>query len=185
MVQAYARKIVMPDQLSHAISLGLNKLVQLQDKDGAWRGDYGGPMFLLPMYISACHIAEQPIPSAKRASMIAYLRNAQNEDGSLGLHIEAKGCLFSTVLGYVALRLLDVSPDDPAAARMLRWIREHGTPLGCASWGKFVLALLNLYDYDGIHPILPELWILPDAAPIHPRRLWCHCRQVYLPMAKR
>ena len=31
--------------------------------------------------------------------------------------------------------------------------------------------------------MLPELWLLPKSAPMHPSRLWCHCRQVYLPMA--
>jgi lanosterol synthase len=60
---------------------------------------------------------------------------------------------------------------------------RHGSPLGAASWGKFTLCLLGLYDWRGIHPILPELWLLPRAAPFHPSRLWCHCRQVYLPMA--
>jgi squalene/oxidosqualene cyclase-like protein len=91
--------------------------------------------------------------------------------------------MFTTTLTYVTLRLLGVSPEDPVACRMRAWIRENGTPLGAASWGKFVLALLNLYDYEGLHPILPELWLLPPATPIHPSRLWCHCRQVYLPMA--
>ena len=28
----------------------------------------------------------------------------------------------------------------------------------------------------------PEMWLLPDWAPFHPGRLWCHCRMVYLPM---
>src|SRR6185295_8489165 len=51
------------------------------------------------------------------------------------------------------------------------------------SWAKFVLCLLGLYDWRGIHPILPELWLLPRFMPLHPGRLWCHCRQVYLPMA--
>ena len=26
------------------------------------------------------------------------------------------------------------------------------------SWGKFVLALLNLYSWDGLHNLCPELW---------------------------
>ena len=31
--------------------------------------------------------------------------------------------------------------------------------------------------------MLPELWLLPEKAPLHPGKLWCHARQVYLPMA--
>jgi hypothetical protein len=26
----------------------------------------------------------------------------------------------------------------------------------------------------GINPIPPEMWLLPDWAPFHPGRLWCH-----------
>ena len=28
----------------------------------------------------------------------------------------------------------------------------------------------------------PEMWLLPYALPVHPGRMWCHCRMVYLPM---
>ena len=28
----------------------------------------------------------------------------------------------------------------------------------------------------------PEMWLLPYALPLHPGRMWCHCRMVYLPM---
>lgn len=171
------------DALTAAIRRGVDHLVTLQGADGSWRGDYGGPMFLLPMYVAACHVGRHPIPEPRRSRMIEYLKKVQNADGSVGLHAEAEGSMFASALCYVALRLLGVPPDDPAAAWMRRWIRGNGTPLGSASWGKFVLALLNLYDYRGLHPILPELWLLPPMTPVHPSRLWCHCRQVYLPMA--
>jgi squalene/oxidosqualene cyclase-like protein len=169
--------------LTDAIRRGVDHLVALQGADGSWRGDYGGPMFLLPMYVAACYAARRSIPEPRRSGMIAYIESVQNADGSVGLHAEAEGSMFASTLCYVALRLLGVSPEDPAASWMRRWIRGNGTPLGSASWGKLVLALLNLYDYRGLHPVLPELWLLPPLAPIHPSRLWCHCRQVYLPMA--
>jgi squalene/oxidosqualene cyclase-like protein len=135
------------------------------------------------MYVAACHITGRDIPASRRERMVDYLAAVQAADGSLGLHVEAPGSMFTTSLGYVALRLLGVSPDDVRAARMRHWIRSHGSPLGAASWGKLVLALLSLYDYEGLHPILPELWLLPRSVAVHPSRLWCHCRQVYLPMA--
>ncbi len=162
---------------------GLDFFVSLQEEDGSWRGDYGGPMFLLPMYIAACHVANHEIPATTRQGMVAYLRNTQNPDGGIGLHAEDSGSMFTTALSYVALRMLGVEQKDPAAIRMRRWIHENGTALGAASWGKLILAVLNLYPYEGLNPILPELWLLPYWTPIHPGRLWCHCRQVYLPMA--
>jgi lanosterol synthase len=91
--------------------------------------------------------------------------------------------MFTSALGYVAQRILGAPASAPHLVRLRRWIEANGSPLGAASWGKFTLCLLGLYDWRGIHPILPELWLLPDSAPFHPSRLWCHCRQVYLPMA--
>ncbi|MBI5482656.1 MAG: squalene--hopene cyclase [Deltaproteobacteria bacterium] len=159
------------------------RLVALQGPDGSWRGDYGGPMFLLPMYVAACHVAGRAIPEPRREGMVRYLRHAVGPDGGVGLHIEAGGCVFTTALAYVALRLLGVAADDGDLARLRRWLHDHGSPLGAAPWGKLVLAVLDLYGYEGLQPILPELWLLPTAVPFHPSRLWCHCRQVYLPMA--
>eukprot|EP00461_Guttulinopsis_vulgaris_P002696 UN02697 len=49
--------------------------------------------------------------------------------------------------------------------------------------GKFWLATMNLFPWHGMNAIFPEVWLLPQALPIHPSRFWCHCRMVYLPMA--
>jgi squalene/oxidosqualene cyclase-like protein len=166
-----------------AVLRGLDNLGRLQTERGSWCGDYGGPMFLLPLYVGLQYTVGRVIPADRRERMIAYFFNVQNDDGSVGLHAWGDGCMFTTSLSYSALRLLGAAEDDPRMKRMRGWIRANGTPLGAASWGKFALALLNLYDFRGLHPIPPELWLLPYAAPIHPGRLWCHCRQVYLPMA--
>jgi len=141
-------------------------------------------MFLLPMYLALCHAAKAVPSGARREGMIRYFTSVQNPDGSLGLHAEDRqGSMFTTALGYVGLRILGLAPDDERLTRMRQWIGRNGAPLTAASWGKFTLCLLGLYDWRGIHPVLPELWLLPSEAPFHPSRLWCHARQVYLPMA--
>jgi len=172
-----------PTDSARAVARGLDFLASQQEADGAWRGDYGGPMFLLPMYVAARHIGARSIEPKTRDRMIAYLTATQDANGSFGLHAESSGCQFTTVLSYVAFRLLGLPADDDRVARARAFILAHGTALACASWGKFTLALLNLYEYDGLQPVLPELWLLPASLPFHPSRFWCHCRQVYLPMA--
>jgi squalene/oxidosqualene cyclase-like protein len=167
-----------------AVRRALDHLVRLQGSDGAWPGNYGGPTFLLPMYVALCHVTGRLPEAARRARMIAYLASTAHEDGGVGLHAEdERGCMFTTALVYVALRILGLGPTDQRLYRMREWITSRGTPLGAASWGKLILCLLGLHDWRGVHAISPELWLLPPAAPVHPRRLWCHCRQVYLPMA--
>ncbi len=175
---------VPPQAVAHALEQGIAFLASVQETDGSWCGDYGGPMFLLPMYIAATAICERPPSATERAEMIRYILSAQNTDGGIGIHAEAEeSMMFTSVLSYVALRLLDESPDREEIVRMRRWIREHGGALAAASWAKWILCVLHLYEYDGLHPILPELYLLPPQAPIHPGHLWCHARQVYLPMA--
>ena len=172
-----------PAALDRAIERAVDWLARTQDERGAWLGDYGGPLFLLPMYIGTCFATDVPIPAETRAEMVRYLRGTQNGDGGWGLHVESHSYLFTSTIIYVALRMCDVSPDDPALVRARSFIREAGGPLGAATWGKFFLALLNLYDYRGLSPVPPELWLLPEALPVHPSRMWCHTRMVYLPMS--
>ncbi len=170
-------------EIEAVVKNGVDYLVSIQVENGCWMGDYGGPMFLLPMYISACYITGQSIPDGDRRGFSRYLFNVQNTDGSIGLHAEDDGCMFTTVLCYASLRILGVARNIPDMEKMRSWIIDNGTALGAASWGKFFMCLLNLYPYDGLTPLLPELWILPSFLPFHPSRLWCHARQVYLPMA--
>ena len=62
-------------------------------------------------------------------------------------------------------------------------INEHGGATYITSWGKFWLAVLGCYSWDGMNPTPPEIWLLPYAAwtgigLAHPGRFWCHCRMV-------
>lgn len=171
------------EPLDLAIDRALAHLASTQAESGAWLGDYGGPLFLLPLYIATCHATGVPIAPEVRADMVRYLRNVQNPDGGYGLHVESHSHMFTSCVNYVALRLCDVPADDAALVRARRFIRARGGPLGAASWGKFLLTLLNLYDYRGLNPVQPEMWLLPEALPVHPSRLWCHARMVALPMS--
>ncbi len=173
------------DRISHAGRLdllrrGFSYLESIQGAHGGWTGDYDGPLFLLPGYIFAHYIIGQPLSGADRSAFIATLRRAQNDDGSFGLHLEGEGYLFTTVLNYVALRLLGVPADDEDATRAHRWIHANGSATAVPSWGKYWLSILNLYSWEGCHPVPPELWLLPEKAPLHPSRFWCHCRVVVL-----
>ena len=167
-----------------AMRRALQNLERLQHTDGSWLGDYGGPAFLLPMYIALCEAAGRLPEEGRRQRMRTYVLNTQRHDGSIGLHAEDdRGSMFCTALNYVALRFLGASPEETPLVRMREWMQANGGPAGAASWGKFTLCLMGLYDYGGIWPVLPELWLLPPSTPFHPSKLWCHCRQVYLPMA--
>lgn len=178
-----ARKRIDEAALAQAIERSTQLLRQTQDADGSWPGDYGGPMFLLPLFVATAHIVGEPLEPTEVAEMRRYIRGKQNRDGGFGLHVEGDSTVYGTCSNYVALRLLGDSADDEAVRRAREWIHAHGGPTHSASWGKFFLCLLGLYSYEGINPVPPELWLLPESAPVHPSKLWCHCRMVYLPMS--
>jgi 2,3-oxidosqualene cyclase len=169
--------------LDIAIQKGLEVISLEQSPSGAWKGDYGGPLFLVPIYVAGLHILGESPEVLTRDGFIAYIRGHQNEDGGWGLDVESRSHVFTSVLNYVALRLLGVGAGDPCLARARAWFLPLGGALASGSWGKFILSLLRLYEYEGLQPVTPELWLLPPALPIHPSRLWCHCRMVYLPMS--
>lgn len=98
-------------------------------------------------------------------------------------HIEGVSTVFGTALNYVALRLLGIPRDHPIAVRARRCLISLGGAIGIPSWGKLWLALLGLYDWEGMNPITPELWLLPHFLPFHPGRYWVHTRAVYMPMS--
>ncbi|XP_077393557.1 lanosterol synthase [Festucalex cinctus] len=162
---------------------GMNFYSHLQAEDGHWAGDYGGPLFLLPGLLITCHIAKIRLAEAWKKEMVRYLRSIQLLDGGWGLHIEDKSTVFGTALSYTSLRILGVDPDDPDLVRARNNLHSKGGAVGIPSWGKFWLAILNVYSWEGMNTLLPEMWLFPSWLPAHPSTLWCHCRQVYLPMS--
>ncbi|XP_064613807.1 lanosterol synthase-like isoform X2 [Liolophura sinensis] len=161
---------------------GMKFYSQLLAEDGHWAGDYGGPLFLMPGLVIVCYITKTEFTREQRLEMIRYLRSVQCPSGGWGLHIEGPPTVFGCALNYVTMRLLGVGSDDKDLVKARQILHKLGGACAIPSWGKFWLAVLNVYSWDGMHSLLPEMWSLPDWVPIHPSKLWCHCRQVYLPM---
>nr|ALM02366.1 lanosterol synthase [Wolfiporia cocos]ALM02367.1 lanosterol synthase [Wolfiporia cocos]AVK93175.1 lanosterol synthase [Wolfiporia cocos] len=156
----------------------------LQDADGHWPGEYGGPMFLMPGLVIGSYVTGMGFTHEEKLEMIRYLLNrAHPDDGGWGLHIEGHSTVFGTALNYVVMRILGVSAEHPALVKARATLHKLGGATGVPSWGKFWLSILNVYDWEGNNPIPPELWVFPDVLPIHPHRWWIHTRTVYIPMA--
>lgn len=155
----------------------------LQEPDGNWAGDYGGPLFLIPGLTIASYVTGSPFEKPMQVLMKRNLWNHQNEDGGWGLHIEGHSTMFGTVMQYVTLRILGEDLSNPDLKRAQDWILSHGGAVQIPMWGKFYLSVLNVYEWAGNDSLLPELWKLPKWLPFHPSKYWCHNRMLYLPMS--
>ncbi|MEM1008777.1 MAG: prenyltransferase/squalene oxidase repeat-containing protein, partial [Myxococcota bacterium] len=153
--------------------------MRLQKEEGYWHGAYGGPLFLLPGFLIVQSITGFSLSAKEREGMLAYLTHVQNSDGGFGLHEEGPSTVFGTALNYVALRLLGLPLEASSAHRAQVCLLRLGGAESIPTWGKFWLAVLGVYQWNGVVPLPPEMWILPRFLPIHPGRYWCHSRAVF------
>ncbi|GAB2225948.1 hypothetical protein Droror1_Dr00021729 [Drosera rotundifolia] len=161
----------------------------LQADDGHWPAEITGCLFFLPPLVMCLYITghlESVLSAEHQKEILRHIYCYQNEDGGWGLHIEGHSIMFTTVMNYICMRILGEGPDgglDNAVARARQWIIDHGGATYIPSWGKIWLAILGISEWSGTNPIPPEIWLLPYFVPIHPGRMCCYCRTVYLPLS--
>ncbi|MCA9549745.1 MAG: FAD-dependent monooxygenase [Myxococcales bacterium] len=174
-----------PEALDPAVALarGAQALVAHQAEDGSWEGEVVWCAMLPAQYVMACHVMGLPLDETRRRRILTQFEKTQLPDGTWGLSERSDPYLFVTTLVYVAARLLGVSAQDPLLTRAAAFIEAEGGVERIPTWGKFWLAMLNLYGWEGVNPVLPEVWRLPKWSPLHPSRYYCHTRQIYLGMA--
>lgn len=170
--------------LADAERRALGRLLELQRPDGDWEGEMVWCTMILAQAIIVRTITGRPYTEDEHARIVRQFAYYQDADGAWGMHPESPGYVFFTTLAYVALRLLGLPPETPMLAKARAWLHaQPGGVQGIPSWGKFWLAMLGLYEYRGLNSVPPELFILPEWLPFHPRRYYCHTRLIYLGIA--
>nr|KYP61349.1 Cycloartenol synthase [Cajanus cajan] len=160
----------------------------IQAHDGHWPAESAGPLFFLQPLVMALYITgslHDVLGPEHKKEIVRYLYNHQNEDGGWGFHIEGHSTMFGSALSYIALRILgeELEDEDGAMERGRKWILDHGGLVAIPSWGKFWTSVLGVYEWSGCNPLPPEFWLLPNCSPIHPGKMLCYCRLVYMPMS--
>lgn len=166
-----------------ALARGVDALLAEQAEDGSFEGEVVWCPMLAAQYVLAHHVMGRPIDPERRRRLLIHFEHTRLPSGTWGLHEKSAPYLFVTTLVYVAARLLGLAKDDPLLARAHAFIRAEGGAVGIPSWGKLWLALVGLYEWEGVPPVLPELWNAPRWLPVHPARYYCHTRLIYLGMA--
>ncbi|KAG6627902.1 lupeol synthase-like [Carya illinoinensis] len=188
-VQVEETEVITKEAVITTLRRALTFYSSIQAHDGHWPAESAGPLFFLQPFVMALYITgalNAIFSPAHQKEIIRYLYNHQNEDGGWGFHIEGHSTMFGSALSYIALRILGEGPEhgeDKAMARGRKWILDHGGLVAIPSWGKFWVTVLGLYEWSGCNPLPPEFWLLPQISPIHPGKMLCYCRLVYMPMS--
>ena len=162
----------------------LECLAARQTADGSWEGEVVWCPMITAQYVIARRILGRGIDPSTRKGLVHYFEVTRRDGVGWGLHPESQPYVFVTALVYVALRLLGCDPDDPVVEPARAWLlAQPGGITAIPTWGKFWLAMIGLYEYSGMNPVPPELFLLPRALPIHPDKLYCHTRYIYLGIA--
>ena len=175
-------KEVNPVDIGPALNKATKRLLEQQNADGSWEGEMVWCPMLTAQYVLTHYIIGQPLSESRKAQVLKYFEHSQYQDGTWGMHDHSPPSLFVTTLVYVAARLMGVERADPLLEPALRFIRNEEV-LSIPSWGKFWLALLNLYDWNGVNAIIPELWRIPSKIALHPSNWYCHTRLIYMAMS--
>ncbi|KAG6663892.1 hypothetical protein CIPAW_02G053700 [Carya illinoinensis] len=188
-VQVKETEVIIEEAVITTLRRSLTFYSSIQAHDGHWPAESAGPLFFLQPFVMALYITgalNAIFSPAHQQEIIRYLYNHQNEDGGWGFHIEGHSTMFGSALSYIALRILGEGPEDgeeKAMARGRKWILDHGGLVAIPSWGKFWVTVMGLYEWSGCNPLPPEFWLLPKIFPIHPGKMLCYCRLVYVPMS--
>ena len=165
-----------------ALEQACNRLLELQQEDGGWEGEMVWCPMLAAQYVLAHYVMGRELAPERRENLLRHFEDTRLEGGAWGMHEHSEAHLFVTALVYVAMRVLGVEAEDPRIIPARRFLQDEGV-LGIPSWGKFWLALLNLYDWSGVNTVLPELYRLPRWVVLHPSNWYCHTRLIYMAMA--
>ncbi len=162
---------------------GAEALVRQQHEDGSWNGEVVWCPMLAAQYALTHELLGRPLSDDRRESLLRGFRSSQLGSGAWGIHETSEPYLFTTVLVYSAARFLGEPADGPLLRRAGQWIAAQGGARSVPTWGKFWLAMLGLFEWRGVNPLLPEVWLLPRWFPLHPSRFYCHTRLIYSAMA--
>lgn len=176
--------LLQSDAIRRACRSARTLLLNHQKLEGDWEGEMVWCTMITALSVIVRTVVGVPYEHSDRESLIHYFQVTQSEEGAWGMHPESQGYVFFTTLAYIALRFLGLLPDHPLLERARIWL--HAQPDGVKAiptWGKFWLATLGLYRYEGINSVPPELFFLPTWLPFHPSRFYCHTRLIYLGIA--
>jgi squalene-hopene/tetraprenyl-beta-curcumene cyclase len=162
--------------VKNALKNATDALVSLQSPDGWWKGELetnvtmdAEDLFLREFL--GIRTEEQTAAAAK------WIRSRQRDDGTWANFFGGPAELSTTIEAYVALRLAGDSPEDDHLKRAQRFIVAAGGVENSRVFTKIWLALFDLWSWDELPVLPPELVYLGRHLPLNVYDFACWARQ--------
>ncbi len=111
-----------------------------------------------------------------------WLLSQQNPDGSWGIAPGYPGDASTTVETYFALKILQVSTDDPAMVSGRLFALKVGGTASARLLTRFILATFGLMPWSAIPQLPPEFFLVPSYFRFNVYNLSCWSRITSIPM---
>ena len=167
-----------------ALHRGTARVIDLRNEELHWEGEVVWNAMLAAQYTIAMWVMGRPLSDERRRNIRTQFEVTRLEDGSglWGLHPHGEASLFVTTLVYIAARSVGLAADDPLLAPARAFFAAEDV-LAIPTWGKVWLSIAGLYEWEGVHAVPPETWLLPSELPVHPANYYCHTRLIYAGVA--
>jgi squalene-hopene/tetraprenyl-beta-curcumene cyclase len=168
-------------QVAEALNRGTQRLLDLQDRDGWWKGDLETNVTMDAEDLMLREFLGIRTEERTRGAA-AWIRSKQREDGTWATFHGGPAELSTTVEAYLALRLAGDPPDAEHMRKAAEWVRQAGGIERSRVFTRVWLALLGLWDWEDLPVLPPEMILLPPWFPLNIYDFACWARQTVVPL---
>jgi squalene-hopene/tetraprenyl-beta-curcumene cyclase len=168
-------------QVAGALELGAQRLLDVQHRDGWWKGDLETNVTMDAEDLLLREFLGVRTEERTRGAA-AWIRSRQRDDGSWATFHGGPPELSSTVEAYAALRLAGDPPDAEHMLAAAKAARELGGLERTRVFTRLWLALFGLWDWEDLPVLPPEMIFLPSWFPLNVYDFACWARQTIVPL---
>jgi squalene-hopene/tetraprenyl-beta-curcumene cyclase len=168
--------------LERALDAGVERLLSLQKPGGFWVAELESNVTMTAQHIfwhEFLRIADEDTVRRCANELLARRR----DDGTWAIYWGGEPDLAATVEAYTALRMSGLAADDPRLAGARRYIEGQGGIGASRVFTRMWLALFDLWPWEEIQAIPPELVLLSPELPLSVYSFGCWARQTLVALS--
>jgi squalene-hopene/tetraprenyl-beta-curcumene cyclase len=174
--------VTVGTDLDRALDAGVERLLSLQSPGGWWVAELESNVTMTAQHIfwtTFLGLADED--TVRRCANELLAR--QKADGTWAIYWGGEPDLAATVESYAALRMAGLDANDPRLAGARRFVEEQGGIGTSRVFTRIWLALFDLWPWQEIQAIPPELVLLRPELPFSVYDFGCWARQTVVALS--